>query len=115
MGVNGERYSRAAVESGANFVVSAGAAGAEKTLIQAAFELASPGPPSANCEPLPLVLARSRQAKERLVPCVSSGNYEKVRTAPISAIVEYDRECFELLPRLYPHSDARGDGGRIFC
>ena len=34
-----------------------------------------------------LVLARSRQAKERLVPCVSSGNYEQVRT-PISAIVE---------------------------
>jgi hypothetical protein len=41
------------------------------------------------------------------VPCVSSGNYEKVRT-PISAIVEYDREFFELLPRLYPHSDGRG-------
>ena len=40
--------------------------------------------------------------------CVSSGNYEKVRTAPITAIVAYDREFFELLPRLYPHTDARG-------
>jgi len=76
-------------------------------LVQAAFELASLGPTSANCEPLRLVLVRSPQAKERLLSCVSSGNYEKVRTAPITAIVAYDREFFELLPRLYPHSDAR--------
>lgn len=76
-------------------------------LIQAAFELASLGPTSANCEPLRLVLVRRPQAKERLLSCVSSGNYEKVRTAPITAIVAYDREFFELLPRLYPQSDAR--------
>ena len=31
-----------------------------------------------------------------------------MRTAPITAIVAYDREFFELLPRLYPHTDARG-------
>lgn len=76
-------------------------------LIQAAFELASLGPTSANCEPLRLVLVRRPQAKERLLSCVSSGNYEKVRMAPITAIVAYDREFFELLPRLYPQSDAR--------
>lgn len=76
-------------------------------LVQAAFELASLCPTSANCEPLRLVLVRSPQTKERLLSCVSSGNYEKVRTAPITAIVAYDREFFELLPRLYPHSDAR--------
>ena len=52
---------------------------------QAAFELASLGPTSANCEPLRLVLVRSPQAKERLLSCVSSGNYEKVRTAPPSS------------------------------
>lgn len=77
-------------------------------LVEAAFELAFLGPTSANCEPLRLVLVRSPQAKERLLSCVSSGNYEKVRTAPITAIVAYDREFFELLPRLYPQSDARG-------
>jgi nitroreductase len=55
-----------------------------------------------------LVLVHRPAAKERLLPCVSSGNYEKVRTAPVTAIVAYDREFFELLPRLYPHTDARG-------
>jgi len=31
-----------------------------------------------------------------------------VRTAPITAIVAYDLQFFELLPQLYPHTDARG-------
>jgi 3-hydroxypropanoate dehydrogenase len=77
-------------------------------LVEAAFELARLGPTSANCQPMRLVLVRSPAAKERLLPCVSSGNYEKVRTAPITAIVAYDRHFYELLPRLYPHTDARG-------
>jgi 3-hydroxypropanoate dehydrogenase len=79
-----------------------------EALVEAAFELACLGPTSGNCQPWRLVLVRSPAAKERLLPCVSSGNYEKVRTAPITAIVAYDREFFELLPRLYPHTDARG-------
>jgi 3-hydroxypropanoate dehydrogenase len=77
-------------------------------LVEAAFELAFLGPTSGNCQPMRLVLVRSPAAKERLLPCVSSGNYEKVRTAPITAIVAYDLEFYELLPRLYPHADARG-------
>jgi len=76
-------------------------------LVEAAFDLACLGPTSGNCLPMRLVLVRSPAAKERLLPCVSSGNYEKVRTAPITAIVAYDREFYELLPRLYPHTDAR--------
>ena len=79
-----------------------------ESLVEAAFALARLGPTSANCQPLRLVLVRSAAAKERLLPCVSSGNYEKVRTAPITAIVAYDRHFFEALPRLYPHTDARG-------
>src|SRR5438105_15030347 len=69
-------------------------------LVEAAFELASLGPTSANCEPLRLVLVRSPEAKQRLLSCVSAGNYDKVRTAPVTAIVAYDREFFEMLPRL---------------
>jgi 3-hydroxypropanoate dehydrogenase len=78
-----------------------------EVLIEAAFALASLGPTSANCQPLRLVLVRSPAAKERLLPCVSSGNYEKVQTAPITAIVAYDRRFYEFLPRFYPHTDAR--------
>ena len=79
-----------------------------EALVEAAFELACLGPTSGNCQPWRLALVRSPAAKQRLLPCVSSGNHEKVRTAPITAIVAYDRQFFELLPRLYPHTDARG-------
>ena len=77
-------------------------------VIESALELAQLGPTSGNCEPMRLVLVKSPAGKERLLPCVSSGNYEKVRTAPVTAIVAYDREFYEYLPRLYPHTDARG-------
>ncbi len=79
-----------------------------EAFVETAFEMASFGPTSGNCQPWRLVLVRSAAAKAQLLSCVSSGNYEKVRTAPVTAIVAYDREFFELLPRLYPHTDARG-------
>jgi 3-hydroxypropanoate dehydrogenase len=77
-------------------------------VIETALALAMLGPTSGNCQPLRLVLVRSDAGKERLLPCVSSGNFDKVRTAPVTAIVGYDREFYEHLPRLYPHTDARG-------
>lgn len=76
--------------------------------IEAALALAQLGPTSANCQPMRVVLVRSAEAKERLLACVSSGNFDKVRTAPVTAIVAYDREFYEHLPQLYPHTDARG-------
>jgi 3-hydroxypropanoate dehydrogenase len=76
-------------------------------LIEAALALAQRGPTSGNCQPMRLVLVKSPAGKERLLPCVSSGNYDKVKTAPATAIVAYDREFYEHLPRLYPHADAR--------
>jgi 3-hydroxypropanoate dehydrogenase len=77
-------------------------------VIERALEQAQLGPTSGNCEPMRLVLVKSAQGKARLLPCVSAGNSDKVRTAPVTAIVAYDREFYEYLPRLYPHSDARG-------
>lgn len=77
-------------------------------LIESAAAMALLGPTSGNCEPMRLVLVKSREAKARLLPCVSSGNSEKVRTAPVTAIVAYDTLFYEHLPRLFPHTDARG-------
>jgi 3-hydroxypropanoate dehydrogenase len=75
--------------------------------IEAAFALARLGPTSANCQPLRLVLVKSPEAKAKLLACVSTGNYRKVETAPVTAIVAYEVAFFDHLPRLYPHSDAR--------
>jgi 3-hydroxypropanoate dehydrogenase len=77
-------------------------------LIESAAATALLGPTSGNCEPLRLALVKSKAGKERLLPCVSSGNSEKVRTAPVTAIVAYDTQFYDHLPRLFPHTDARG-------
>jgi 3-hydroxypropanoate dehydrogenase len=77
-------------------------------VIENALALAQLGPTSGNCEPMRLILVRTPAGKARLLPCVSSGNSEKVQTAPVTAIVAYDREFYDYLPRLYPHTDARG-------
>jgi 3-hydroxypropanoate dehydrogenase len=76
-------------------------------VIESALEMAMLGPTSGNCEPMRVVLVKSEEGKERLLPCVSSGNSEKVRTAPVTAIVAYDTQFYEHLPRLFPHNDAR--------
>lgn len=75
--------------------------------LRAAFAMAFMGPTSANCQPLRIVFVRSAEGKERLLEAVSPGNAEKVRTAPVTAIMGYDLEFHENLPRLFPHRDAR--------
>jgi 3-hydroxypropanoate dehydrogenase len=77
-------------------------------LIEAAVATAFLGPTSGNCEPMRIELVKSAEGKERLLTCVSSGNSEKVRAAPVTVIVAYDTLFYEYLPRLFPHTDARG-------
>lgn len=75
--------------------------------LREAVAMASMGPTSANCQPMRIVFVRSEDGKERLLKAVSPGNFEKVRTAPVTAILGYDLEFYEKLPRLFPHRDAR--------
>jgi 3-hydroxypropanoate dehydrogenase len=65
------------------------------------------GPTSANCLPARFLFVKSAEAKQRLKPFLSDGNVEKTMKAPVCAIVGYDLEFYELLPRLFPHTNAR--------
>lgn len=71
------------------------------------FDIIKMGPTSANCSPARYVFVRSQAAKERLKPHLSSGNTQKVMTAPVCVIIGYDLEFYEHLPRLFPHTDAK--------
>jgi 3-hydroxypropanoate dehydrogenase len=75
--------------------------------IRELYSLVALGPTSANQSPARFVFVRSPEGKEKLLEAVSSGNQEKTRTAPVTAIVAYDPQFFEHLPRLFPHADAR--------
>ncbi len=76
-------------------------------LLQAVYDLAKMPPTSANSSPMRLIFLRSRQAKERLRSALMAGNLAKTMAAPVTAIVGYDTGFYELLPRLFPHENAR--------
>ena len=64
-------------------------------------------PTSANCSPARFYFAKSKAAKARLKPYLSGNNAEKTIAAPVCAIVGYDLEFYEHLPRLFPHTNAK--------
>jgi 3-hydroxypropanoate dehydrogenase len=76
-------------------------------LLRQAYELARMGPTSANMCPMRLLFIRSKDAKERLKSALSPGNVEKTMSAPVTAIIAYDLEFYEFLPRLFPQADAK--------
>ena len=65
------------------------------------------GPTSANCWPLRVVFVKSADARQRLLSCVIEGNLDKVKAAPVTAIFGMDMAFYDMLPRLFPHTDAR--------
>jgi 3-hydroxypropanoate dehydrogenase len=65
------------------------------------------GPTSANCFPARFIFVKSPEAKARLKPHLSPGNVEKTMAAPATAIIAYDLNFYEYLPRLYPPADAK--------
>lgn len=73
------------------------------------YELVKWGPTSMNCSPMRVMFVRSMAARTRLLSAVLSGNAEKVRTAPVVAIVAHDTAFYEQLPKLFPHRPNAGD------
>ena len=63
------------------------------------------GPTSANSCPARFVFVCSPQGKARLLPCVSPGNVEKVKSAPVTVIVAGDSRFHHLMPKLLPERD----------
>ncbi|MGW0561955.1 malonic semialdehyde reductase [Streptomyces sp. NPDC003016] len=71
--------------------------------VQAIYDLVKFGPTAFNQSPLRVVLVRSPEARERLVPLMAEGNRPKTASAPLVAILAADNEFHEELPALFPH------------
>src|SRR6185369_3290622 len=76
-------------------------------MLREVYDLARMAPTSANSNPARFVFVRSKEAKAKLAPALSAGNHDKTMAAPVTAIVAYDLEFHEQLPKLFPHVDAR--------
>ncbi|MEO1456594.1 MAG: malonic semialdehyde reductase [Pseudomonadota bacterium] len=80
----------------------------EETL-RALYEIAKMGPTSMNQQPMRVLFARSADAKDRLEPALMEGNRAKMRAAPVTAILAYDLNFWETLPRLFPPNPSAAD------
>jgi 3-hydroxypropanoate dehydrogenase len=76
--------------------------------LQQLYGLLKFGPTEANTTPARIVFVKSDEAKAKLGPALSEGNFKKTMAAPCVAIVGYDmRFFFDKLPVLFPHVDAK--------
>ena len=71
------------------------------------YELVKFGPTAANTSPARFQFVRGAQAKARLLACVSPGNVAKITQAPVTVIIGMDLLFHDMLPKLFPHVDAR--------
>ncbi len=68
------------------------------------FDLMKWGPTSANCSPTRIIFVKSKASKDRLLPFVIESNLEKTKSAPVTAIIGYDINFHDHLPKLFPHN-----------
>lgn len=76
------------------------------SLLKDLVDVMKMGPTSANCQPARILFVKSAAAKARLAPFLSEGNRAKTMTAPACAIIGYDLEFYENLPRVFPHNQS---------
>ena len=73
------------------------------------YDTAKMGPTSMNQQPMRVIFVESDDAKDRLAPCLMPANEPKMRAAPITAILAYDQNFWEELPRLFPPNPDASD------
>jgi 3-hydroxypropanoate dehydrogenase len=78
-------------------------------LLMSVYDLMRWGPTAANTTPARFVFVTTPEAKERLKPHLSEGNREKTMLAPAIAIIGYDLDFPETLPRLFPNNPKMKD------
>lgn len=72
--------------------------------LKSIYELMKHGPTSANLSPARIVFIKSNEEKEKLIACLSPLNIEKVKSAPVTAIIAQDNEFYEFTEKLFPHA-----------
>ena len=72
--------------------------------IREVWELMKFAPTANNSNPLRIVVVRSPEARERLLPHMAPGNVPKVTSAPVTLILAADTRFHEYLPDLTPYA-----------
>ncbi|MEO9904560.1 MULTISPECIES: malonic semialdehyde reductase [Alphaproteobacteria] len=78
-----------------------------EALLRTLYEITATGPTSMNCCPARFIFVRSDAGKDRLAKSLKAKNIDKMKAAPVTAIIAYDPEFWRELPYLFPHEDRR--------
>jgi 3-hydroxypropanoate dehydrogenase len=78
-------------------------------VLMAVYDLMRLAPTSANCSPARIVFLVSRESKERIRAHLLPSNIEKTMTAPAVAVIGYDLDFPQHLPRLFAHNPGAKD------
>jgi 3-hydroxypropanoate dehydrogenase len=74
----------------------------DDALLHRLYDLAKMGPTGGNAHPMRVVFVKSPAAKERLRPALAPMNVDKTMSAPATAIIAFDTEFYEKMPKLFP-------------
>jgi 3-hydroxypropanoate dehydrogenase len=78
-------------------------------VLMAVYDLMRLAPTSANCSPARIVFLVSPESKERIRAHLLPSNIEKTMTAPAVAVIGYDLDFPQHLPRLFAHNPGAKD------
>ncbi|MCW5724571.1 MAG: malonic semialdehyde reductase [Maricaulaceae bacterium] len=73
-----------------------------EALIRELYGMLALGPTSMNNSPARFAFIGSPEGKARLKPHLAPGNVDKTMAAPWTAIIAWDREFYEQMPKLFP-------------
>jgi 3-hydroxypropanoate dehydrogenase len=76
-------------------------------MLHALFEIIIQGPTSMNTCPARFFFVRSQDGKDRLAKALKAKNIDKMRAAPVTAIIAWDPLYWQRLDFLFPHEDRK--------
>ncbi|WP_163847687.1 malonic semialdehyde reductase [Pseudooceanicola aestuarii] len=71
------------------------------------YEITARGPTSMNTSPARFVFVRDPAGKDRLARALKAKNIDKMRAAPVTAIIAWDPLYWQQLDKLFPHEDRK--------
>jgi len=77
-------------------------------LLEKIYDITAAGATSMNTCPARFTFVTSAEGKDRLAKALKDKNIDKMKSAPVTAIISYDLSFWEDLPYLFPHEDRRG-------
>lgn len=76
-------------------------------MLKTLFDITISGPTSMNTCPARFIFLRSETAKDRLAKSLKPKNVDKMRAAPVTAIIAWDPLYWQKLDFLFPHEDRK--------